>query len=197
MYSFTQLFALDKILHITLIIGFSYTLTACQTIPTSTNTKLCNTDLPNKWQVNGRIKVVYDKKYAVNFSWLQTNDIFDINILGAFGSLITNINGTHQQARLTANNQIIITNKIAKSLHEITGLHLPITHIKNWMLAQAGKNTFTAQYNESGCFSTLKQNNYTIEYLHYINHDTYTLPRTIIAYNNQVQLHIKLNNWQF
>ena len=196
MYSFTKLFALNKLMKITLIIGISYTITACQTIPKSTDNKLCNTNLPNKWQVNGRIKVVYDKKYAVNFTWLQTNNNFDINILGAFGSPITNINGTQQQARLTANNQIIITNEIAKSLYGITGLNLPIIHIKHWMLAQAGDTKFTAKYNENGCFTTLKQNHYTIEYLQYIKQDTYTLPRTIIAYNNKVQLHITLTKWK-
>ena len=156
------------------------------------------------WALRGRIALfVEDKVYNLGMSWQRQQQHSDITLEAALGQGVLQIQQSPDQVLLTTSEGKQYQGADAEQvLYETTGWSIPIQGLKHWILGiQHPGSSFAPDIDALGRVKSLKQDNWTINYLEYkANNDVLEvaidLPRRIYMKRYDIALKIVIDQWQ-
>lgn len=156
------------------------------------------------WALRGRIALfVEDKVYNLGMSWQRQQQFSDITLEAALGQGFLQIRLSPEQTLLTTSEGKQYQGADAEQvLYETTGWSIPIQGLKHWILGiQHPGSSFSPDIDVLGRAKSLKQDNWTINYLDYKTNNTILeaavdLPRRIYMKRYDIALKIVIDQWQ-
>jgi outer membrane lipoprotein LolB len=156
------------------------------------------------WAIRGRIALfVEDKVYNLGMSWQRQQQHSDITLEAALGQGVLQIQQSPEQVLLTTSEGKQYQGADAEQvLYETTGWSIPIQGLKHWILGiQHPGSSFDPDIDALGRVKSLKQDNWTINYLDYKANSNVLdvavdLPRRIYMKRYDIALKIVIDQWQ-
>jgi outer membrane lipoprotein LolB len=153
----------------------------------------------SSWTVIGAVAAKNSKEaWSASLNWKQNGpNNYQIRLFGPLGGgsiLIAKKGGvvTYQdgQKRTTSNNADNL-------VYQQTGVHIPIQDLYYWMRGLPAPGAIqSAQYDEAGHLTYLKQAGYTIQYLRYTNKQGIDLPSKLHVRGGGGNLKLIVKRWE-
>ena len=121
------------------------------------------------WRVRGKFSFSSDeKRESGNFDWRQSGQTYQVRLFGPLGFGAINIDGDNQQISVRSARHQQQSLDPESLIYEITGMHLPITDIPNWLKGQATSfHSELTEYDADGNLQKTFLSGWEIEYQDY------------------------------
>jgi len=153
----------------------------------------------SSWTIIGAVAAKHNKQaWTASLNWKQNGpNNYQIRLFGPLGGgsiLIEKKGGvvTYQdgQKRTASNNA-------GDLVYKQTGVRIPIRALYYWMRGLPAPGAVqSAQYDEAGHLSYLKQAGYTIQYERYTNRDGVDLPTKLHVHGSEGNLKLIVKRWK-
>ncbi|QEY58213.1 outer membrane lipoprotein LolB [Pseudomonas sp. C27(2019)] len=151
------------------------------------------------WQINGKLGIRSEQESgsAILF-WLQRQDYFDIRLSGPLGQGSTRLTGRQGAVSLEIANRGTFKATTAEALmQQQLGWSLPVENLLWWVRGlPAPRSKSQAQLNNDSVLTTLKQDQWLIEYLSYRNENGVQLPERIKLTGAGLNITLVIKQWQ-
>jgi len=163
-------------------------LSACAGLPPSSSGT-------EDWRVRGKFSFQSDeKRESGNFDWRQTGQTYEVRLFGPLGFGAININGDNEQISVRSARQQQQSRDPERLVYEITGMHLPITDIPNWLMGQATIfHSELTEYDANGNITKTFLQGWEIQYQDYSIESA--LPKSILATQDNSALRLVALEW--
>ena len=151
------------------------------------------------WQVRGKLSVISpDDSVTGYLDWKQNRRDFDLYIAGPLGRGATRLSGSRTQASLTLPGWD--APRSARSAEELMQMYMgwdfPVSDIRYWVKGQPSPNgKFTAEYDEHGLLSQMRQYGWTIRYSRYSPQAGYWLPGLVKIEGHDFRFTFSIREW--
>jgi len=194
-----------------LMLGLVALLQACASAPPSKPIKnevsqdlylqhLKNLAVIDQFTLKGRIGVQSNGEgFSGSLNWQHDNLNDDISLYSPFGGQVASIKKTSGKVTLEDAKGNIVSAPDAETLTQITlGWKLPLAGLADWSLGRPVKGDVQSIiWNEFGYLTSLKQDEWHIEYQDYSNNNGLFLPNKILLKSKQVNLKLLVEQWDF
>ena len=212
--------AIDKLLAISLALLLSSGLSGCVTQPPTVITTPQQVQLNQQhlikimaikqFSLKGRIAVNTEGKgYSGGLSWAHHSNTDKIEMFSPLGGKVSEITKNSVEVVLTTSDGKQFNAADAETLTQNTmGWRLPLSGLSDWVLgrpavqpavttdADVSVNTPPVTTLDSlGRITTLKQDDWDIEYTQYADHGGYSLPNKIVLRSPKVTLKLIVEQW--
>lgn len=147
------------------------------------------------WRVRGKFSFSSNEtRESGNFDWRQSGQTYQVRLFGPLGFGAITIRGDDQQISVQSARQQRQSLDPENLVYEMTGMHLPITDIPEWLKGQA--STFHSEHTEydpEGNISRAFLQGWEIEYQDYS--DDAKLPKSITASQSNSTLRLVALSW--
>lgn len=192
-----------------LLLGFVALLQACASAPVSKTVEntasralyqqhLQNIAAIEQFTLKGRIGVQADSKgFSGGLNWQHDNANDDISLYSPLGGQVASIKKTAEGVTLEDSKGNKISAPDAETLTQTTlGWRLPLTGLADWSLGRPTSGTIQAStWDELGHLSTLKQDDWDIEYQNYSEQNGHFLPNKILLKSEKLNLKLLVEEW--
>lgn len=197
-----------------LILAFSIFLTACTSMPAKQgplNQKLtwpqreAQLNQIEAWTVHGAIGGAaltannQPQSFSASVVWEQNKNHFDMHLFGPLGVGMTQLIGTATNLTLiTSKGQRIQANDPETLLQQELNWSLPVSNLIYWVRGLPAPNMpAEKQFDQYHHVTELKQQGWTIDYLHYTAvNGRYDLPSKIVMQRPNLALRLVISAWQ-
>ena len=194
-----------------LMLGLVALLQACASAPPSKPIKnevsqnlylqhLKNLAVIDQFTLKGRIGVQSNGEgFSGSLNWQHDNLNDDISLYSPFGGQVASIKKTVEKVTLEDAKGNIVSAPDAETLTQITlGWKLPLAGLADWSLGRpANGDVQSIIWNELGYLTSLKQDEWHIEYQDYSNNNGLFLPNKILLKSKKVNLKLLVEQWDF
>lgn len=166
-------------LRLLLLLGLALGLAACASRPAPVWT---GTSAPSHWEAEGKAALRSGERGGnVYFTWTQTAAAYHIIVRGPLGLGRAELTGEPGRVRLNADH---LKHEVsASSLEELlflqTGRQAPVSHLRDWLCAQAATAGARLHYGEDGKLRRIEEDGWTIDYLEWST-EAPNLPRKLV-----------------
>lgn len=188
------------------LIGFiALILSACSTLPEqlpveeSWQARQDELSGVQHWFVTGRVAIKNDtESWHVNLLWLQQADDYQIRLFGPFGAGQVQLKGNANGAELlTSDNESYFANDVDLLLYEKTGVKMPVSELRYWMLGLPAPNgQDKKQLNQDGRLISLQQSDWKVRYKRYTAVNGLALPKKIFARKHNLDVRVVIDEWK-
>ena len=189
---------------------FLVALVGCTTAPKSSPQPTAATQALNKahlesiaeikqFTIKGRIGVQAEGKgFSGGLTWSHLINGDEIALYSPLGGQVASIKRTADEVTLVDAKGNGISAKDAETLTQATlGWRLPLTGLADWSLGRPSSSEVQASiWDEQGRLSTLKQDDWQIQYQNYTEQHGYFLPSKVTLRNDKVYLKLLIENWE-
>ena len=179
--------------------------TGCTTTPvlhrvTSTDGLPQHTDLPEHWQLNGRISLTQGETgWHAGVDWSEQADNFRLRVSGPLGQGGFMLTGSPGSVLLRdAAQQTYSAPDTDTLLAEVTGWRLPVAGMRYWVRGIPDPDaTYEAILDETGRLARLLQNGWTISYSRYHPLADGRWPARLALVRDDVSVRMVIDQWEF
>lgn len=157
----------------------------------------------NGWEISGKIGLRAQRNgktesASATLFWLQRQDYFDIRLAGPMGGGAARLTGRPGKVSLEAANQGSFQAESAEALlQQQLGWNLPISHLFWWVRGvPAGDSKSHLTLSSDSRLATLEQDDWTVEYLSYVEQNGYWLPERIKLHGANLDITLVIKDWQ-
>lgn len=151
------------------------------------------------WQINGKIAArTQADAGSATINWVQQHHQYNIDVLGPFGAQGLKLFGNANEViMVTANGQRFSAKSPEQLMKAKWGFNVPISYLHYWIRGLAVPNvSHQEQLDTYGRLSTLRQQNWLIQFLSYENVGSISLPNKISIYSPAISVKIVIYKWQ-
>ncbi|MBC9249607.1 lipoprotein localization factor LolB [Pseudomonas alcaligenes] len=151
------------------------------------------------WQISGKVGIRAPKDSGSGtLFWLQRQDYYDIRLSGPLGRGAARLTGREGKILLEVANQGRYEAESPEALlEEKLGWRLPVSHLQWWVRglpAPGSRSTVTLDGNSQ--LARLRQDNWDVEYLSYVEQNGYSLPERIKLHGENLDVTLVIKDWQ-
>ncbi len=154
---------------------------------------------PNSFQLSGAIAVNKQQHgFSAAIKWNQSSsNQYYIKISSPLSGKTVIVSKEKGVITYQEGTKIIKADNAEKLLSKEAKIYLPVTNLYYWVRAIPAPYTKNiAEYNESGQLTSLKQQDFVIQYSEYFkNNNGYTLPRKIKLTGHGIIIKLVIKNW--
>lgn len=172
-------------------------LAGCATSPTSpTQPQRPALDL-DAWVLEGRLAMTDGQQsWQSSITWEQQGDAYRIDLVGALGQGQISIRGDAHGVILRQGEHWLQAEEADQLLAEATGLSLPISGLRYWLLGLATPQMpVTPVTDAEGRMRQLQQAGWLIHYLNYMQVDEFSLPQRLRAVYEPFTVQLFIRQW--
>lgn len=151
----------------------------------------------NTFVLNGRVAVKQDeKRFSGGVRWTheQAND--EILFITPLGQTTGRIQSSPADVSLTTSETQYHARDIESLTQQALGWSLPLSGLQSWVLGQPSSHAlFSAQRDELGRLSVLKQDGWQIHYTRYASDATNSLPSRLLLQRNDLEIQLLIDEW--
>jgi outer membrane lipoprotein LolB len=151
-----------------------------------------------QFSLKGRIGVQADGKgFSGSLDWQHNNANDEIALYSPLGSQVASIKKTVDKVTLEdAKGNSISATDTETLTQKALGWQLPLSGLADWSLGRPTSSAIQAiTWNEQGYLSSLKQDDWEIEYQNYADQNGHILPSKIVLRREKVNLKLLIENW--
>ena len=152
-----------------------------------------------KWDIKGSLGITYNNQTEfAHFMWQQQYDAYAITLSSTFDIGSINIVGNSKIVTLWKSKSDKVTATTPEVLmQEELGWSLPLEDLRYWIVGlPTPKIPYKATYDAYNHLATLKQGNWSIQYLDFAAFNDIDLPLKMTVVNPQLHVKIVINNWK-
>jgi len=181
------------------IAALAFLVASCATRPPPlpvTDQRLHSLD---RWRIEGKLGYRSpEKNGSAWINWLQSSDVYQLQLTGPFGAAATRITGDSQHATLSQSGRDDIHAPSGEELTEwLFGWAFPVRQMSSWIkgsAAPAPPPTSIALSPEN-LLSTLSQNGWQLTYSNYRQEGNWILPGRIQGSHSDYSFTLIINKW--
>ncbi len=149
------------------------------------------------WVLEGRVAMTDGQNsWQSSITWEQRGAGYRIDLVGALGQGQIRIRGDEQGVVLHQGEHSFHAEEADQLLAEATGLSLPISGLRYWLLGLATPDTpVTPVTDAQGRTRQLQQAGWLIHYLNYIQVDEFDLPQRLRAVYEPFTVQLFIRQW--
>ncbi len=172
-------------------------LAGCATGVTTVSPPQSSAEDLDSWAFTGRLAITDGQQsWQSSISWEQQGEVYRIDLVGALGQGQISIRGDSDSVTLYQGGQSLQADDPDHLLAEVTGLSLPITGLRYWLLGLATPTSPMAPVTDSeGRLRQLQQAGWLIHYPNYIQVDDFSLPQRLRAVYEPVTVQLLIRQW--
>ncbi|MDP3087031.1 MAG: lipoprotein insertase outer membrane protein LolB [Methylotenera sp.] len=192
-----------------LLLGLAVLLQACASVPPSKPIEnevsqasyqqhLQNLAVIDQFKLKGRIGVQSNGEgFSGSLNWQHNNLNDDISLYSPFGGQVASIKKTAGKVTLEDEKGNSVSASDAETLTQtVLGWKLPLAGLADWVLGRpANGEVQSLTLNEYGYLTSLKQDEWDIEYQNYSNQNGHFLPNKILLKSKKVNLKLLIEQW--
>jgi len=152
------------------------------------------------WRIKGKLGFKSPTQGgSVSIDWLQSEEQYEISILGPFASGRATIKGNNLSAQMQQGKEQYTDTPQALAL-QLTGLSIPVNELAWWVKGIPSPNQAAVndlRLTSAGTAAGFKQNGWQLSFPRYRDTDQGNLPGKIIAQRGQQSFTIVVSNWRF
>ncbi len=155
--------------------------------------------VPNTFVLSGAIAAKSHKKgWSATADWKQSGPhTYQITLMGPMGSQAVRIEEQHGKVIYQEGAQTLTSSNGDNLLAKKTGIRLPVNSLYYWVRGIPAPGVIqSATRNGNGQLQVLKQAGYTIEYVDYMNAQSYVLPHKIRLSGPDLTVKLIIKKWQ-
>ena len=160
----------------------------------------------NSWEIHARAAIFVEKEvYQVGISWHRENSDFVIVIEAPFGQGVFRVESNlaafdAPPVKLSLpDGQVFYDDSAEALLIKVVGWSIPISGLRSWITGLPLIETdYSFDLKSDGRLKSLRQDDWTINYLEYFAQDTVSqgLPRKMYLKHRNLALKIVIDRWQ-
>jgi outer membrane lipoprotein LolB len=154
----------------------------------------------DEWEFDGRIGVsAGDEGFNGQLRWRQDGVVFRARINGPLGAGNVFNNGDRRKITVTDRQGTVTELHDAEAeLRQMYGWTIPVTSLRFWALGIPDPaSPAETEFGEDGQLSTLRQQDWEVEFTQYREGGGQLMPRRLTAVNDDVKVRLVIDNWTF
>jgi len=154
----------------------------------------------DEWEFAGRIGVsAGEEGFNGQLRWRQDGVVFRARINGPLGVGTVFINGDRREITVTDRDGVVTELHDAEvELRQMYGWTIPVASLRFWALGIPDPaSPAETEFGEDGQLSTLRQQDWEVEFTQYREGGGQLMPRRLTAVNNDVKVILVIDNWTF
>jgi outer membrane lipoprotein LolB len=154
----------------------------------------------DEWEFAGRIGVsAGEEGFNGQLRWRQDGVVFRARINGPLGVGTVFINGDRREITVTDRDGVITELHDAEvELRQMYGWTIPVASLRFWALGIPDPaSPAETEFGEDGQLSTLRQQDWEVEFTQYREGGGQLMPRRLTAVNDDVKVRLVIDNWTF
>lgn len=151
----------------------------------------------NTWHIEGAFSFHSPTHNAIaSYDWQQKPTGYQIHVHSNLDVVAVELVGTPTQVCLYQGDQVTRAASAARLMQQQLGWHLPVANLHYWVRGLPAPGKYRgAQFDHYGHLQRLTQQNWIVEFGHYIHQGAVDLPQTLLI--QQQDIHIKIvARWQ-
>jgi outer membrane lipoprotein LolB len=152
----------------------------------------------NQFSLQGRIGVQTDGKgFSGSLTWQHDAINDNIALYSPLGGQVANIKRTSDKVTLDdGNGHSISAKNVAELTQSTLGWQLPLEGLADWSLGRPSSSHIRSiSWDDRGLLSTLKQDDWDIQYQNYTDTNGIFLPSKILLKSEKVNLKLLIEKW--
>lgn len=151
----------------------------------------------DNWAFTGRLGITDGQQsWQSSISWEQQGEAYRIDLVGALGQGQISIRGDLDGVTLRQGEQLLQADDPDQLLTEATGLSLPISSLRYWLLGLATPTSAVTPITDAeGRLRQLQQAGWLIHYPNYIQVGDFSLPQRLRAVYEPVTVQLLIRQW--
>jgi outer membrane lipoprotein LolB len=172
-------------------------LIGCTTTPTTPSPPQSSAAELHNWVFEGRLAITDGQQsWQSSIKWEQQGEAYSIDLVGALGQGQISIRGDADGVTLRQGDQALQADDPDQLLAEATGLSLPISSLRYWLLGLATPTSaVTPMTDAEGRLRQLQQAGWLIHYPNYIQVDDFSLPQRLRAVHDPFTVQLLIRQW--
>ena len=154
----------------------------------------------DEWEFAGRIGVsAGEEGFNGQLRWRQDGVVFRARINGPLGVGTVFINGDRREITVTDRDGVVTELHDAEvELRQMYGWTIPVASLRFWALGIPDPaSPAETEFGEDGQLSTLRQQDWEVEFTQYREGGGQLMPRRLTAVNDDVKVILVIDNWTF
>jgi outer membrane lipoprotein LolB len=154
----------------------------------------------DEWEFAGRIGVsAGDEGFNGQLRWRQDGVVFRARINGPLGVGTVFINGDRREITVTDRDGVVTELHNAEvELRQMYGWTIPVASLRFWALGIPDPaSPAETEFGEDGQLSTLRQQDWEVEFTQYREGGGQLMPRRLTAVNDDVKVILVIDSWTF
>jgi len=154
----------------------------------------------DEWEFAGRIGVsAGEEGFNGQLRWRQDGVVFRARINGPLGVGTVFINGDRREITVTDRDGVITELHDAEvELRQMYGWTIPVASLRFWALGIPDPaSPAETEFGEDGQLSTLRQQDWEVEFTQYREGGGQLMPRRLTAVNDDVKVILVIDSWTF
>ena len=154
----------------------------------------------DEWEFAGRIGVsAGDEGFNGQLRWRQDGVVFRARINGPLGVGTVFINGDRREITVTDRDGVVTELHDAEvELRQMYGWTIPVASLRFWALGIPDPaSPAETEFGEDGQLSTLRQQDWEVEFTQYREGGGQLMPRRLTAVNDDVKVILVIDSWTF
>ena len=153
-----------------------------------------------QWKLSGRMSINNGvEHWTVNMQWLQTDDQYQIDLHGPFGSGHVQLSGNEKGVVIRDDeNNSYSSDRADILLYETTGINMPIEGIRYWIVGLPSPQAADSKLDTQGRLAFLLDNHWQVNFRRYVAVNGMSLPNKIFIEDPAKEIDVRLivDNWQ-
>ena len=154
----------------------------------------------DEWEFAGRIGVsAGEEGFNGQLRWRQDGVVFRARINGPLGVGTVFINGDRREITVTDRDGVVTELHDAEvELRQMYGWTIPVASLRFWALGIPDPaSPAETEFGEDGQLSTLRQQDWEVEFTQYREGGGQLMPRRLTAVNDDVKVILVIDSWTF